>query len=193
MATQYFLLLSPSGGIIGPGSQPATQEVTTYSGDPPVPTTTTEPLPLPANCIACTQAQAETWQTLEVVGGVIQAIPTATRLASVQTQQRALIKQSFTATANANVTDSSGNVWEGGMASGNSIFLACQLAQHAGATSITLYDAAKNPHSMTIAEGMAVAALIGQAYQVALGTKNSLYAQITAAQTVSAVQAVTWS
>ena len=192
MSTNYFLLVSPSGVIIGPGSQPSTQEVTTYSGDPPAPTTTEETLPLPANCIPCTQAQAETWQTLEVVGGVIQAIPTATRLASVQTQQRALIKQSFTASANANVTDSAGNVWEGGMASGNSIFLACQLAQHAGATSITLYDAAKNPHSMTIAEGMDVAALIGQAYQVALGTKNSLYGEINAATTIATVQGVDW-
>ena len=192
MSINYFLLVSPSGVIIGPGSQAATQEVTTFSGNPLVQTTTTQPLPLPANCIPCTQTQAETWQTLEVVGGVIQAIPTATRLASVQTQQRALIKQSFTASENANVTDSAGNVWEGGMASGNSIFLACQLAQHAGATSITLYDAAKNPHSMTIAEGMDVAALIGQAYQVALGTKNSLYGEINAATTIATVQGVDW-
>ena len=117
----------------------------------------------------------------------------AAQLQAAQTSQRALVKQSFTAAANANVTDSAGNVWEGGMASGNSIFLACQLAQHAGATCITLYDAAKNPHSMTIAEGMDVAALIGQAYQVALGTKNSLNAQLAAAQTVSGVQAITFS
>ena len=193
MSTNYFLLVSPSGVIIGPGSQPSTQEVTTYSGDPPAPTTTEETLPLPANCIPCTQTQADTWQTLEYVAGILQDIPAAAQLQAAQTSQRALVKQSFTAAANANVTDSAGNVWEGGMASGNSIFLACQLAQHAGATSITLYDAAKNPHSMTIAEGMGVAALIGQAYQVALGTKNSLNAQIAAAQTVSAVQAVTWS
>ena len=116
----------------------------------------------------------------------------AAQLQAAQTSQRALVKQSFTAAANANVTDSAGNVWEGGMASGNSIFLACQLAQHAGATSITLYDAAKNPHSMTIAEGMDVAALIGQAYQVALGTKNSLYGEINAATTIATVQGVDW-
>ena len=117
----------------------------------------------------------------------------AVQLQTAQTQQRALIKQSFTAAANANVTDSAGNVWEGGMASGNSIFLACQLAQQVGQTSITLFDASKAPHSMTVAEGMAVAALIGVAYQKALGTKNSLYAQINAATTVSAVQSVLWS
>ncbi len=116
----------------------------------------------------------------------------AAQLQAAQTRQRATIKSSFTAAANANVTDASGIVWEGGTASGNSIFLACQLAQQMGTTSLTLYDAAKNAHSMTIAEGMSVAALIGQAYQVALGTKNSLYAQINAATTVSTVQSIIW-
>ena len=106
--------------------------------------------------------------------------------------QKAIIKQGFLSTVSAPVTDSSGNVWEGGMASGNSILLGCQLAQQQGATSITLYDAAKAPHSMTIAEGMAVAALIGAAYQAALGQKNTLYAQSAAATTVADVQAVVW-
>lgn len=119
------------------------------------------------------------------------AWPTA-QLQQAQTAQRALIKQSFTAAANANVTDSNGITWEGGMASGNSIFLACQLAQQTNQSNITLYDVAKTPHSMTIAEGLAVAALIGEAYQKALGTKNSQYANIDAASTVSAVQKVTW-
>lgn len=116
----------------------------------------------------------------------------AVQLQTAQTQQRATIKQSFTNAANANVTDSNGVTWEGGESSGNSIFLGCHLAQQAGATTITLYDAAKAPHTMTIAEGMGVAALIGAAYQTALGTKNSLYTQITAATSVSAVQAIVW-
>lgn len=113
-------------------------------------------------------------------------------LQAAQLQQRLTIKQSFLQAANANVTDSNGIVWEGGMGSGNSIFLGCQLAQQQGATSITLYDAAKAPHTMTIAEGMGVASLIGAAYQAALGKKNSLYAQIEAATTVSAVQSIAW-
>jgi hypothetical protein len=113
-------------------------------------------------------------------------------LQAAQLQQRIAIKQSFLQAANANVTDSSGVIWEGGMASGNSIFLGCQSAQQAGAASITLYDAAKAPHSMTVAEGMGVAALIGAAYQTALGKKNTLYASIAAAKTVSAVQKIVW-
>jgi len=171
MAINYYLLVV-ADTIIGPGSTTEEQ--------------------LPPGCIACTQTQTETWQTLEIVAGVIQAIPAAALLLSVQRAQKVLIKSGFLSAANANVTDSNGIIWEGGMASGNSIFLGCQLAQLNSATSITLYDAAKAPHSMTIAEGMAVAALIGTTYQTALGTKNALYGQIDAATTVSAVQAVVW-
>jgi len=119
--------------------------------------------------------------------------PTSAQLlAQAQAAQRALIKSSFIAASTANVTDSNGIGWEGGIQSGNSIFLGCQLAQQEGQTTITLYDASKAPHSMTIAEGMGVAALIGGAYQRALATKNSLYAQVSGADTVAAVQAVVW-
>ena len=116
----------------------------------------------------------------------------AAQLQQAKTTQRALIKSSFIAASTANVTDSNGIVWEGGMQSGNSIFLGCQLAQQAGQATITLYDASKAPHSMTIAEGMGVAALIGTAYQEALAKKNTLYANIDAAKSVSEVQSVTW-
>ena len=172
MATQYYLLVV-ADTIIGPGSTTEEQ--------------------LPPGCIACTQTQTETWQTLEIVAGVIQAIPAAALLLSAQRAQKVLIKSGFLSAANANVTDSNGIIWEGGMASGNSIFLGCQLAQQQGATNITLYDAAKAPHSMTIAEGMAIAGVIGAAYQTALGTKNTLYGKINAATTVSAVQAIIYS
>jgi len=116
----------------------------------------------------------------------------AAQLQQAKTTQRALIKSSFITASTANVTDSKGIVWEGGMQSGNSIFLGCQLAQQAGQSTITLYDANKTPHSMTIAEGMGVAALIGTAYQEALAKKNTLYATIDAANSVSEVQSVTW-
>ena len=118
--------------------------------------------------------------------------PLSVQLSSTKTAQRAIIKSSFIAASTANVTDSNGIVWEGGMQSGNSIFLGCQLAQQAGQSTITLYDANKAPHSMTIAEGMGVAALIGTAYQEALAKKNTLYANIDAADSVSEVQSVTW-
>jgi hypothetical protein len=69
MAAQFYLLLTASEGIVGAGSQVATSADGTA-------------IPLPPHCIPCTQTQAETWQTLEVVSGVIQAIPAATLLAT---------------------------------------------------------------------------------------------------------------
>ncbi len=121
---------------------------------------------------------------------MIHAIPASALLQQAQRAQKAIIKSAFIAASTANVTDSNGIVWEGGFDSGNSIFLACQLAQHGGFSSLTLYDADKNPHTMTVAEGMSVAALIGTEYQVALMKKNTLYGQINAAQTIAAVQSV---
>ena len=49
-----------------------------------------------------------------------------------------------------------------------------------------------NANTQTRAEGMGGAALIGGAYQQALATKNSLYAQINSATSVAAVQSVVW-
>ena len=107
-------------------------------------------------------------------------------------KQRLNIKQAFIEATNAPVTDANGITWEGSKESGTSIFLGCQLMQQTGATMITVFDAAKEPHQMTIAEGMAVAALIGMQYQTVLAKKNALYAQIDVAKTVSAVQAIVW-
>jgi len=77
MTVNYFLLVN-GDTIVGPGSQPATQSQTQAATDPTtgeITTTTVDvPLPLPANCIPCTQTQAETWQTLELVNGVLQAV-----------------------------------------------------------------------------------------------------------------------
>lgn len=98
MTINYFLLVN-GDDIIGPGSQPATTQQPQHTTDQTtgeVTTTTVDvPLPLPANCIACTQTQAEAWQTLEVVGGVIQAIPSAALLATAQATQNALNYASY--------------------------------------------------------------------------------------------------
>jgi hypothetical protein len=73
-STYYFLVVN--GCIVGPGSCNSL-------------------VPVPPHCIPCTQTQAEAWQTLEVVSGVIQAIPAATLLATAQAQQNALNHASY--------------------------------------------------------------------------------------------------
>lgn len=196
MTINYFLLVSGEN-IIGAGSQPSTQLQPEDSAPDlvtgEITTTNVEvPLPLPENCIPCTQAQHDAWQTLEIVGGVLQTVPVTNVVAREKQNQKALIKEAFTLAANAPITDANGITWEGSKESGTSIFLGCQLAQQAGATMITVFDAAKEPHQMTIAEGMAVAALIGMQYQTVLAKKNALYAQIDVAKTVDDVQTVMW-
>ena len=177
MANQYYLVPNSSG--------------TAFTGTGMTPDGT-----FPDGVIPCTEEQAKNFQAyvpnMSTTPPSVVSAPSAQLLAQAQAIQRALIKSSFITASTANVTDSNGIIWEGGMQSGNSIFLGCQLAQQAGQTTITLYDASKAPHSMTIAEGMGVAALIGAAYQQALATKNSLYAQIDAATSVAAVQAIVW-
>ena len=92
MTINYYLL-TMGDLIVGPGSQPATQTQTQVATDPTTgePTTTTidVPLPLPPGCIPCTQAQAETWQSLELVNGVLQPIPTISLVATAQAIQAA--------------------------------------------------------------------------------------------------------
>jgi len=176
MANQYYLVPNASG--------------TAFTGTGMTPDGT-----FPEGSIPCTQEQARNFQAY--VPDISTTPPSVVLVPSLQLQQakaaqRALIKAAFITASTANVTDSSGIVWEGGIDSGNAIFLACQLAQQAGQTTITLYDASKAPHSMTIAEGMGVAALIGTAYQEALAKKNTLYANIDAATSVSVVQSITW-
>ncbi len=123
-------------------------------------------------------------------------VPTLTAapptLGTAQTQQVEILRQAFVNASNAPVTDASGNVWDGGESSGSSIFLACQMATQAGVANVTLYDARNVGHTMTVAEGMTVAATIGTAYQTAYQQWQTLRAQVLAATTVAAVQAVIW-
>jgi hypothetical protein len=119
--------------------------------------------------------------------------PTAAELLLVAQQtQESIIDNSYNTAANASVTDASGNIWGGGAKNGELIYMAVELAQQNGATTVNLFDASDVVHSLTIAEGLAVAALIGTAFQTAYANRVSLRAQIKAATTVTAVQAIVW-
>ena len=116
----------------------------------------------------------------------------AEKLAAAQSAKKAEILAAFNTAQAADVTDSNGIVWNGGEVSGNKIFLACQLAQQAGATSVDLWDKANTKHSLSIADGMKVAAALGAAYQSAFAHKQDLKAQIASATTVADVDAISW-
>lgn len=120
---------------------------------------------------------------------VSRAAPT---LADLQNTQRARIRSAFTAASSASVTDKNGVTWDGGESSGMKLFLAIQLSQQGGETTVTLYDVNRTPHVLTVAQGMTVAALIGAEYQKAFAQKQALYADIQQATTAQEVEAVAW-
>jgi hypothetical protein len=64
------------------------------------------------------------------------------------------------------VTTSDGKTWRGGKASAESIKGAVDLAQFAGVEEITLRDANREPHAMTLEAAMGVAAAIAMDYQM---------------------------
>lgn len=119
-------------------------------------------------------------------------VVTAPTLAQAQTVQIALIRSAFNSATLAPVTDPAGQIWSGGESSGSAIYLACQLAQQNGQANVTLWDSSNTAHTMTVAQGMAVAAAIGAEYQTLYQKWQNLRAQIMAATTVSAVQAIVW-
>ena len=201
MTINYFLLVN-GDSIIGPGSQPATQPQTQVITDPTtgeVTSTTTVdvPLPLPANCIACTQVQAETWQTLEIVAGVIQAIPAAALLLSAQRAQNALNYASYLQAIQGPVSyTSKGGITTqyqadpGSVANLQSTILGFQLAQ---ATPSGFYwvalDNTQVPFEYADLLGLAQAmALPGAA---AFAKRQSLKAQVAAAD-LSTVSTIIW-
>jgi len=124
--------------------------------------------------------------------------PTAADLlADGKMKQIALIRSGFEASTLQSVTDANGISWSGGESSGSRIFLACQLAQQLGLPSVDLWDSANTKHTMTIANGMTVAATIGAAYQTDFHQWQTLRDQVlaitdTSAAGITAVQSIVW-
>ena len=200
MTTNYYLLCN-GDTIVGPGSQPATTQQPQRTTDPTtgeVTTTTVDvPLPLPANCIACTQTQAETWQTLEVVGGGIQAIPSAALLITAQRKQNTLNYASYLAAIQGLVSyTSKGGITtqyqadQGSVANLQSTLLGFQLAQ---ATPAAFYwvalDNTQVPFEYADLLGLAQAMTLPGA--AAFAKWQNLKAQVAAAD-LSTASTIIW-
>lgn len=138
---------------------------------------------------------------LQVPTTLVQGEPkltSAEKLKAAKDAQLNQIKRGFYEAVNADVTDSNGVAWNGGWDSGQKLFLACQLAQQNGATTVDLWDKSNTKHSLSIADGMKVAAAVGAPYQAAFAKLQDLKAQIAAVTTstkspITTVQSITWS
>ena len=201
MTTNYYLLIS-GDMIVGPGSQPAMQTQTTTDPETGQTTTIDVPLPLPANCIPCTQTQAETWQTLEFVGGVLQAIPAAMLLSQAQAAQKVLLRAScVSAIVSGFVSSALGSAYtypstltDQHNLSGSVVASLLPNLPSTWTTPFWVMDSTSAwsfaPHT---AAQIQQAGLDGKAWiTTCQQKKTSLDAQIDAATTVSAVQSVVW-
>jgi hypothetical protein len=119
-------------------------------------------------------------------------IKPSSTLAGAKSNQLTTLAEDFASASGASVTDNNGVIWSGGMSSAVSIYGAVQLASAGGATSVTLFDASNLPHVVTIAEGTAVAAIIGAAYQTVFAKYQGYKVAIAAATTIAAVQEIVW-
>lgn len=102
------------------------------------------------------------------------------------------IRASFESAVNTPVLIHSAE-WNGGMDSALSIDGAIRLAEQAGATDITLFDAANNDHLVDIATGKTIAAAIGIDYQTKFAQKQQLMRAIASASTETELDAIAWS
>ncbi len=136
----------------------------------------------------------ETFSGLATVTSDVPILSTAPlSLSQAQINQKELLQQYYLNAANAPVTDSNGIVWDGGKESGSTIYLVCQMATQLGLSEITLYDAFNEPHTVSISEGMNIAAIIGAAYQVVYQKWQWVKSQIySASATVDSVLSLTW-
>ena len=76
------------------------------------------------------------------------------------------------------VVDESGRQWRGGQESATAIMGGVQLSEFAGATTITLRDADRNPHVMTMQDARGVAAAIGIDYQIKFQAEEEALRQL---------------
>ncbi|SEG14296.1 hypothetical protein [Marinobacterium lutimaris] len=71
------------------------------------------------------------------------------------------------------VTFGDGSAWNGGFDSAMAINGEVQLQEFDGATTVTLFDINNDPHTLTLAEGKAVAAAVGAQYRIRFAAKQS--------------------
>ncbi|MDX1464134.1 MAG: hypothetical protein R3215_00345 [Halomonas sp.] len=88
-------------------------------------------------------------------------------------QKRGQVRQAARQAKEAPVTDSAGVTWAGGFDSALKIKAAADLAEFAGAATITLYDVDDVEHEVTLDQAKAIAALIGGTYQQKLGAQKA--------------------
>jgi hypothetical protein len=90
------------------------------------------------------------------------------------------IRTAFTASASQPVTDANSITWDGGYDSALKLDAARRMAELAGQTTVTFYDASNAPHDLALADAAAVVLTLGADYQAKFAAKQALMAQVDA-------------
>lgn len=80
--------------------------------------------------------------------------------------------------------------WHGGIESALKLDAARRLALEAGETGVEFFDTSNQGHLLTMADAKTVALMVGGAYQVEFGNKQTLMVQVDQAETLEALEAI---
>lgn len=111
--------------------------------------------------------------------------------ADAQEAKRTTIRERYALEAMANV-EVAGLVWDGGFDSAIKLDAAKRLAEAAGASDVTFFDADNDPHLLDFATAQTIVISVASAFQVALATKQALMRAVSDAQTDSDLDQVEW-
>lgn len=114
------------------------------------------------------------------------------QLNTAKEAKRNAIRSAFNAASQLPVTLADGSVWNGGMDSALAIDGAVRMAENAGLTDLTLYDANNTAHAVSITDGKLIAAGVGAVYQSVFANKQAKMVAIEAAATLEEIEAVVW-
>jgi len=114
----------------------------------------------------------------------------APKFSEAQEAKRIEIRSAYAATGSAVVAN--GVTWDGGFDSAIKLDAAKRLAEAAGASDVTFFDAANAPHVLDFATAQSVIIGVASAFQAALATKQALMRAINDAQTESDLYLVEW-
>ena len=113
------------------------------------------------------------------------------QLKALKTLKQADVRKAFDSVCLADVSID-GIIWNGGFDSAIKLDAAKRLAESAGLTKVTFFDASKTPHILTIEEAMGVIIGVSVDYQTKLAKKQELMKAIEDATAVEEVELISW-
>lgn len=161
--------------------------------------TNQEDLELGDNCILCTQDQYNNSDKYKVSVSENKVIerPLNELIDDLKRDKKEEIKKAAQESYNNPVTDDKRRIWNGGVNSANSIYMASISAEITDGVTVGVYDINNQEHPLSINEAKYVAGVIMKAYNKTLSRKQYIYNTVDAMdstdpETISKLKDVKW-